>query len=380
MSGSPPQRLIRTRTRSLGLAFAILSSSLVAAHSDDPPSDVRSGGELYRAGCVSCHGVEGKGAPRSQVGFDAPLPDFTDCKFATPEPDADWDATIHLGGSARAFDRTMPAFIDALTDEDISSIIAYLRTFCGDRRWPRGDLNLPRPLVTEKAFPENEAVLTTNVSANGTSSIGNAFAFERRVGARGQYEVVVPIDFTQGNNGLWNGGLGDVAVAFKQVLFHSLDHGSIVSAGGEVTLPTGKEHNGLGGGVTVLEPFVAFGQMLPHDGFVHVHAGFELPTDHSLANNESYWRVALGKTFAQGRWGRAWSPMVELLGARELVEGEPAEWDLLPQLQVTLSKRQHVMVNGGLRLPLNARVNRSPSVVVYCLWDWFDGGFFEGWR
>ena len=33
-----------------------------------------------------------------------------------------------------------------------------------------------------------------------------------------------------------------MAVAFKQVLFHSLDRGSIVSAGGEVTLPTGKEH------------------------------------------------------------------------------------------------------------------------------------------
>jgi mono/diheme cytochrome c family protein len=339
-----------------------------------------SGAELYRTACVSCHGPDGKGASKSQVGFDVPLPDFTDCRFATPEPDADWAATIHLGGPVRAFDRQMPAFVDALTDDEVRRIIGYLRGFCADPRWPRGDLNLPRPLVTEKAFPENEAVLTTTMTAGDPESASNAFVFEHRIGPRGQYEVVVPIDIRQGDSGLWSRGLGDVAVAFKHALFHSLNGGSIVSAGGEVTFPTGKETEGLGSGVTVLEPFATFSQVLPRDGFLHLHAGFELPTNHDRASDEAYWRLAVGKTFTQARWGRAWSPMVELLGVRVLAADQEPEWDLLPQVQVTLSKRQHIMLNGGVRFPLNDRTGRSTSVILYFLWDWFDGGLFEGWR
>jgi hypothetical protein len=79
------------------------------------------------------------------------------------------------------------------------------------------------------------------------------------------------------------------------------------------------------------------------------------------------------------RWGRAWSPMIELLGARELEEGNPTEWDVLPQLQVSLSNRQHVLMNIGVRAPVSQRRERRTSVLVYLLWDWFDGGLFAGW-
>ena len=44
-------------------------------------------------------------------------------------------------------------------------------------------------------------------------------------------------------------------------------------------MPTGKESVGLGGGVTIFEPFVAFGQLLPADSFVQAQAGLELPFD-----------------------------------------------------------------------------------------------------
>ena len=72
------------------------------------------GKDVYQTACVSCHGVEGKGAPRTAVGFDTRLPDFTDCSFATKEPDGDWSATIHNGGPARGFSTIMPAFRDVL--------------------------------------------------------------------------------------------------------------------------------------------------------------------------------------------------------------------------------------------------------------------------
>ena len=153
----------------------------------------RTGAEIYSANCAACHGADGKGAPKSSVGFDVPLPDFTDCVFTTPEPDADWAATIHLGGAARAFNQKMPAFVDAMSDEEIDLAIGHLRIFCKEASWPRGDLNLPRPLVTEKAFPENESVVTTVVSEG---SVENQFVYERRVGRRSQHEVVVPTTFS----------------------------------------------------------------------------------------------------------------------------------------------------------------------------------------
>jgi hypothetical protein len=71
--------------------------------------------------------------------------------------------------------------------------------------------------------------------------------------------------------------------------------------------------------------------------------------------------------------------MVELLGKRELEEGSPAEWDMLPQLQVSVSNRQHVLINIGVRAPVSERHDRNSSVLIYLLWDWFDGGLFSGW-
>ena len=232
--------------------------------------------------------------------------------------------------------------------------------------------------MTEKAFPENEAVVTTTV--DGTDSVGNVFVYEHRIGARSQYEVVVPFNLQKGETAGWAQGLGDVAVATKRALFDNLARGSILSVGGEITFPTGKEDLGLGGGATILEPFAAYSQMLPRDGFLHVHAGLEFPEGVEGAHNEWYWRTAAGWTVAQnGGTGRAWSPMIEILAAREIGAGERVQWDVVPQMQVTLSKRQHIMMSGGVQFPVNEREGRGRKVMLYLLWDWFDGGFFSGW-
>jgi mono/diheme cytochrome c family protein len=339
----------------------------------------KNGAELYRAACASCHGIDGRGAPRSLVGFDTPLPDFSDCGFASAEADADWMTVIHEGGSVRALNAMMPAFGAALEETEIERIIGHVRGFCDEDGWPRGDLNLPRPLLTEKAFPENEAVLTMTVTRDGRSAVGNEFLYERRVGRRGQFEVAVPFDLQETDGGEWARGWGDVAVAYKHVLFDSLARGSILSAGGEIVFPTGTEEEGFGNGTTIVEPFATFSQILPGNGFLHAHAGFELPLDGERPPVESFWRAAVGRTLVQGRWHRTWSPMVEILGSRALANGEPAMWDVVPQMQVSLSARQHVLLNAGLRVPINQREERGQALMVYLLWDWFDGGFFAGW-
>jgi hypothetical protein len=123
---------------------------------------------------------------------------------------------------------------------------------------------------------------------------------------------------------------------------------------------------------------VAFGQLLRSDTFVQVQAGGGLPLDRDHPD-DVFWRAVVGRSVSHSEFGRTLSPMVELVGARELTRGAHTEWDAVPQMQVTLSTRQHIMANAGVRVPLNRREGRSTQFIVYLLWDWFDGGFFKGW-
>jgi mono/diheme cytochrome c family protein len=337
------------------------------------------GAALYVSSCSACHGPSGAPEPRVVDTLPVAPANLGDCAFASREPDADWHTIVRDGGPARAFDPFMPAFGDALDAAQIEAILHHVRTFCRDRRWPRGELNLPRPLFTEKAYPEDETVVSTDVAVEGQGAVTTKVIYERRIGAQAQWEVVVPIASHASGTGAWTGGIGDVAIGVKRALGHSLRRGTIVSLTGEIVLPTGSEDRGLGRGVAVFEPFVTLGQLLPRDGFLQVQAGMEVPFDGD-ADNEAFWRAAAGRSFSrQAGAGRTWSPMLEVLGARELATGARVEWDLVPQVQVTLSRRQHIMLNVGVRVPVTDTGARHTRVVMYLLWDWFDGGFFEGW-
>jgi len=344
------------------------------------------GQQIFVAACATCHGMDGKGSPSAIVGFDLPLPnghgfpDFTDCATNTVEPLGDWMAVAHRGGPVRALDRRMPAFGDALSEEQIERAVKYLWTFCEDPAWPRGDLNLPRAFFTEKAFPENETVWTTGVTTSGAKGVTNQIVYEHRIGSRSQYEVTVPFGAQQTEpGGAWNRGLGDVEFALRRTLYASLDRGSIFAAGGAVTLPTGKEELGLGNGFTIVEPFAMWGQMLGPSAFVQTHIGYEIASDRTRGQNEGFVRTAFGYTVAQDRgFGRAWTPMLEVLAAKP--ERGVTEWDLVPQMQVSMSKLQHILFSVGVRVPMNEREERKPQMLAYFLWDWFDGGLFEFWK
>jgi hypothetical protein len=377
------------------LCVALLMTADVDAAQDEhtPPTSLEkalppdaTGEQIFMSACATCHATDGRGSPPAIVGFDLPLPnghefpDFTDCPTNTVEPLGDWIAVAHRGGPVRGLDRHMPAFGDALSADQIERAVKHLWTFCDDASWPRGDLNLPRAFFTEKAFPENELVWTTAVTATGSKAVTNELVYEHRIGSRAQYEIRVPFDLRQSAPGMaWSRGLGDVELALRQTLYHSTTRGSIFAAGGAVTLPTGKEQLGLGNGFTVFEPFAMWGQIVATNGFVQVHGGYEIPSDQTRGTNEAFVRTAVGFTLAQDRgFGRAWSPMVEILAAKP--EGARGEWDIVPQVQVSLSKLQHVLLNVGVRVPLNEREGRTPQFLTYFLWDWFDGGLFQFWR
>ena len=139
--------------------FLALSASPIFLHGQylgySFKADAKRGGQLYQAACASCHGSDGKGAPQSIAGFQQPrtFPDFTKCDQTTPEVNSAYKDVIEHGGPNRGFSQIMPAFDQALSSKDVNDLVAYLRSFCRAKRWPRGELNLPRAIVTEKAFP-----------------------------------------------------------------------------------------------------------------------------------------------------------------------------------------------------------------------------------
>jgi hypothetical protein len=355
------------------LAATVAEAQAPAGSGGQTPA--RTGRQVYESICITCHGPAGRGGVNLELEKIVALPDFSDCSFARREPDADWIAVAHQGGAARGFSPLMPPWGGTFTIDELELAVSHLRTFCTDDRWPRGELNLPRPLVTAKAFPEDEAVVSV---ASQSGKVVSSFIYEKRFGPLNQWEVVVPIASIDDTPDGRRTGVGDIALEYKRTLVHSLDRGRILSATAEVKLPTGNEDKGFGEGTVIFEPFLTFGQVLPRESFLQAQAGIEFPAsgDH---DNAAFWRAAIGKSFEQGRFGRTWSPMVELLGSKTLASGAAVNWDVVPQVQVTLNKRQHIRLNGGVRLPVTDSDTRSKTVIVYLLWDWYDGGFLDGW-
>lgn len=358
-------------------AIAVLPGALMAAApGSQSPAD---GHDLFLRNCAACHGEKLQGERKPvELGFDLPLPDFTDCSFANREADTDWSSVIHRGGPRRGFARQMPAWDQALSDDEINAILGYLRGQCADSGWPRGEFNLPLAMFTEKAFPEDEAVSLTRFNAGGAAGFTTNAIYEKRFGPRGQLEINVP--FTSQFDGTrMQSGLGDVALGWKQNLLADVDSGTIFSLLGEVVLPTGNARKGLGSGVWRFETMALFAQLLPGDFFLQGQVGSVFSTGVGVPV-EGEARFALGRTFAGDEgWGRSWTPQVELLASHEFARGGGVDWDLVPQLQVSLSTRQHILFAVGGRLPLNDTAGRKPEVMFYLIWDWYDSGLLDGW-
>ncbi|MDP6980671.1 MAG: transporter [Myxococcota bacterium] len=362
-------------------AFIVAGVSTIpfVATTDDSPEPGRA---LFEERCALCHGLDGKGAPEN-TGIVVPRPDFTDCAFASREADADWGAVATDGGPARGFSPLMPAHRDLLTPEQIQLVLDHVRGFCSDDRWPRGELNLPRPMFTEKAFPEDEAVITTVGDVNRTADeVSTELLFEKRIGPRAMVEIALPIESTDvptsSGGEKRETGIGDLGLGAKYAFYHDLEAGFISSLGSEFKFPTGDDARGLGKGSVVYEPYLALGQIVASDGFAQVQLLGEIPTDRDLSD-EVQLRTALGWTFTPTPHGRVFAPMVEIIGAWELQGKDEASWDIAPQIQIPLNRRQHVRLNVGARIPLTDSDTRPTRVGGYLLWDWYDGGLFDGW-
>jgi len=377
-----PLRTVRCTVGAGAIALLFVTARVLFGQAGNSSSiHLESGEQIYKSACVACHGPDGTGMPKSTSAFEPPrtFPDFTRCDQTTAEANSAWKAVITHGGRYRGFSQIMPSFGQALTTEQIDEVIEYLRSFCRNPHWPRGELNLPRALVTEKAYPEDEVVISTAVNAQGAPGVETHIIHEQRFGLKNQIEVDVPI-LAQDQNHTWYGGVGDVTLGVKRAMFSSLRTGSIFALFGGVLVPSGSKSRGFGSGTTTFETFASVDQLFRTNTFIQTQFGADLPHDTKIAPQSIFFNTALGQSFAADHGlGRLWSPMVEFLAARDLVDNAKTNWDVLPQMQVTISRRQHVRGNLGVRVPVSNTAGRPVQLMLYLLWDWQDGRLSEGW-
>jgi len=76
------------------------------------------GGDLFKQKCSMCHGADGKGYAALKT------PDFTDPKVQASLTDKEITETIKNGKKGTA----MPPFADKLSDDQIQSLVTYIRS------------------------------------------------------------------------------------------------------------------------------------------------------------------------------------------------------------------------------------------------------------
>jgi hypothetical protein len=270
----------------------------------------------------------------------------------------------------------MPAFSEAYADEEIASVVAFLRTFCPKAdAYPPGDLNFRRLLQTGKAFPEVEVVLrASHTPAEEDRQTGLEVLYENRLGTRFQYELVLPLSFQAPHDAT---GVGDIEIEGKQVLHFDLRRLQILSAGLGVTFPSGDDEKGLGAGTTVFTPFLSYGKGWGRRGrtFAQARLAAKIPAESDKSDPEVRWAAALSRALGPARI--AWTPALELAGVWNTETGDH-DWDVFLEVSKPLNRLGHVIAAGGVRIPVQPS-DAHVSIEAYLLWDFGDGPFWAGW-
>ncbi len=326
-------------------AAAILALGLAM----QAPAD--SGEALYQSWCSSCHGANGRGEAKASVHTEVPPADLADCATSTAEPEERWIAIVRDGGASVGLSMDMPAFGEGATPEQIRAVVRYIRSLCHEPGWPPGELNLPRPFLAEKAYPENEVVVT----AHGR---GQELIYERRIGRRFQVEGAAR---TLADSA---GGFAGVTAAFKYNVWHSLARRALASVGLEVTPPWGLQPT------WEVEPFFAYG-FNPGGGATVIQGEIIAPWEETKGLAGGELRLGVGQQI-----GRV-VPMLEA-GWSVPREGQQT-LALFPQFWVQLSRLGHVAASAGLELPVAGPDPHRAKLVAFVLWDFGDAPLLKGW-
>ncbi len=103
--------------------LTILSAAVIAQ------TEQRTGKEIYDQMCAGCHGYKGDGGDGHRGGFSPHIGTLANKEYMAQVPDDYLVLIIKKGGAYMGKIATMPAWEKKLNDDEIRSIVAYIRTF-----------------------------------------------------------------------------------------------------------------------------------------------------------------------------------------------------------------------------------------------------------
>ena len=266
----------------------------------------------------------------------------------------------------------MPAFGESLSAADIDSVLAYIKTLGGEHDYPDGELNLFLPIRTKKAFPEDEWVWKQRYTGqDGDNAWKNTLEYEFRIGRRGQ-GIMEVMHEVQGSDA----DFGHFEPGFKYVLHHDKQAGFILTGAAQVGVPLNSGAN------WELLPYLAFGKVLADEWTLQGSGRLKLDLEDSDGSSAEFAGIV---HWVHTPWPRNVFPALEVVAEVPFERGsgptrkDAVQFSVLPQARIGLNKRGNIALNVGVELPLNDSDRYDWRGYVYLIWDFADGGFFEGW-
>ena len=344
------------------LVLGAVSIPVTAAHS----ADIDAGRKVYETNCAVCHGQDGRPDAGSPVvkGLGVMPADFSDPLFNSREPAGDWEMVIKYGGHAMGLAAQMPAQEGALSDTQIENVTAYIKSMVDTDDYPPGEMNLMLPTRVKKAFPEDEVVYKGRfTNQDGEDAYKNVVEIEKRVGKRGQ-AIFELVHNSQGSVS----ELSEVEVGYKHALSYSKRH--ILSGAVVYAIPVEADGDGE------LQTYFAYGTAISSSWTFQSSLRFKFPID-DASDGEA--ELAGIVHYVHSPWPRRVFPALEVTATEPFrSRNGDLEWTALPQVRIGVTRGGHVALNLGVELPLSDQ-SWDHRIYATLLWDFADGGFFQGW-
>lgn len=116
-----------------GLTLGIIAATATAATLVAPAALAQDNipvSMTYQIYCSRCHGASGQGDGLDGASLSPKPRNFTDCAVMSKISDATIIKAIKDGGASVGVSKDMPAWGEELSDQKISALAAYVRTFC----------------------------------------------------------------------------------------------------------------------------------------------------------------------------------------------------------------------------------------------------------
>ena len=122
-------RVARCLQLLIAIGIVALVINLGAGTSLSAGPDLR-GKATYKELCAKCHGPGGKGDGREAATLKTKPKDLTECVRMVKFSDEQLFRAIKKGGPAIELSKDMPAYSEALEDDEIQDVVVFVRTLC----------------------------------------------------------------------------------------------------------------------------------------------------------------------------------------------------------------------------------------------------------